>query len=110
MIWTSLDSRVSISDAIGMLPDFLSDSDPRGACAQFATNYCGGWHDMTVGAGGFTAIDNFRFLHYPGDPALPALAETTLHVDNEPERIIVYDSAYVAVVQPDGSFRVSRLD
>lgn len=111
-----LDARYQLEDAVGFIPDFLSESDPRGACDQFEANYCGGWHDMTVGKGGFTAFDDFRKLHYPGDPPLHALAEATLHggvwadKDRRPERIIVYESAFVAVVAEDGSFRVSRLD
>lgn len=116
MIWKSLDPRVSLENAIGMLPDFLSESDPRGACEQFEANYCGGWSDMTVGDRGFRQQDNFKLLKYPGDPVLHALAECTLHgglyasKDVRPERIVVYESAFVAVVAEDGSFRVSRLD
>lgn len=116
MIWKSLDPCIALMDAIGFIPEFLSEADPRGAVEQFKSNYCGGWHDMAVGEGGFTAFDDFRKLKYPGDPPLHALAETTLHggvwadKDRRPERIIVYESAFAAVIAEDGSFRVSRLD
>jgi hypothetical protein len=50
-------------------------------------------------------------LVYPGDPKLPLLAEATLHAGSErPEVVRFYDCALVAVVQPDGSFEVSRMD
>lgn len=114
MIWKQLEPRYPLADAIGFIPDFLSDLDPRGACDQFKEKYCGGWLDAKVGPGGFTASADFLQLRYPGDPPLRALAETTLHSSAfvstaPPERIIVYESAFVAVIQ-DGSFRVSRLD
>lgn len=116
MIWKQLDQRIPLEHAIGFIPEFLSEADPRGAVDQFKSNYCGGWLDMTVGIGGFTAFDDFNKLKYPGDPPLHALAETTLHggvyadKDRRPERIVVYESAFVAVIAEDGSFRVSRLD
>ena len=106
MIWTQLDPRVAIADAVGLLPLFVSDTDPRGAREQFETNYIGGWRDSKVGKGGFSMIDDGKLLPYPGDLPLHALAQATLR----DETIIVYQSAYVAVVQKDGSFRVSRLD
>lgn len=106
MIWIQLDPRVSIEDAVGLLPALLSDADNRSAVDQFAANYIGGWMDSKVGERGFTAFDDFTKLHWPGDPPLHALALTRLRA----ERIIVYESAYVAVIQDDGSFRVARLD
>lgn len=106
MIWTVLDARYSLDEAVGFLPQFVSDYDARPACEQFDANYIGGWHDMKVSGRGFTAFDDFMKLRYPGDPPSHAVAETFLR----DERIIVYQSAFVAVIQPDGSFRVSRLD
>ena len=106
MIWCQLDPRVRLENAVGLLPEFLSELDERGACEQFDANYCGGWRDSRVGDSGFRTFDNFGKLLYPGDPPLHALAQATLR----DETIIVYQSAYVAVVQKDGSFRASRLD
>lgn len=111
MIWLQLDPRVSIEAAVGFLPDFLSNDDPRPAVEQLDENYCGGWMDSKVGERGFTAFDDFMKLHWPGDPPLHALAVTMLHAgEAKPERIVVYESAYVAVIQADGTFRVARLD
>lgn len=106
MIWTQLDPRVSLEDAVGLLPAFLSEDDPRGACEQFAERYIGGWIDSKVGRGGFTLADNGAILLYPNDPPMTALAMTRLR----DELIIVYPSAYVCVLKTNGSFRVARLD
>ena len=106
MMWVQLDPRVRVEDAVGLLPTFLSTDDERGACEQFAANYCGGWHDSKVGKGGFTMADSGRLLLYPGDPPIHALAMTTLRK----EVIVVYEHAYVAIIQENGTFRVARLD
>ena len=45
-------------------------------------------------------------LQYPEDPPLAPLAETKLR----DEIIRVYHSSYVAIIQPDGSFLVCRMD
>jgi hypothetical protein len=45
-------------------------------------------------------------LCYPGDPPMPALAETRLRE----ETIRVYDCSWVAIIQPDKRFEVCRLD
>ena len=42
----------------------------------------------------------------PGDPPFRALAYAQLRG----ERIIMFQSAFVAIVQPDGSYEVSRMD
>lgn len=110
MLWLSLDPRVSLHDAVDFISSLLTDYDPRGACDQIAERYIGGWIDSKVGKGGFTAFDDFKKLLYPGDPPLHALAETYLANGDAPERIVVYQSAYVAVIQLDGSFRVARID
>lgn len=111
-----LDARYDLEAAVGLLPDFLSEADPRNAAEQFEANYCGGWHDMKVGDKGFRIVGLDELLLYPGDPPLHRLAEATLHGEeatfgNLPmERIVVYESAFVVIHQQDGSFRVSRLD
>lgn len=113
----ALDHGISVDDAVGLIPAFLSDYDPRGAVEQIHERYAhgGGWFDLKVGSGGFTMTED-GVLQYPEDPDLPALAEAWLHRDHvpagnpPPERIIVHAGAFVSVHQPDGSFRVSRLD
>lgn len=106
-------------DHLGLIPDFFLDSDPRPAVEQINDRYRhgGGWFDLKVGRGGFKLLANGA-LKYPEDPALPALAEAWLHAlpntvypdGVERERIVVHAGAFVSIHQPDGSFRVSRLD
>lgn len=97
--------RVSEFDLVGLTPDFLDPNDPTEAQQQLHRNYAhgGGWHDMT----GFTFVDGDEpKLTYPGDPPTEAVAWWQLRK----ERIILFDHAWVAVVQPDGAFRVARMD
>lgn len=108
-----LDARYQLEDAVGFIPDFVDPADPRRAEDQFAERYCGGWHGMKVGKGGFTAFDDYTKLHYPGDPPLHALAEASIPASSQrpQQRIVVYESAFVAIIDQDGAdWRVSRLD
>ena len=90
-------------EELGFLPSFLSESDPRTAREQLDANYQhgGGWSPMK----GWTFGPADR-LSYTGDPAMKPLAEMSLRG----ERVLIYPSAWVVVVQPDGSFEVSRMD
>lgn len=100
--WELLHPRVTM-DHLGYIPGFLNESDPRPAKAQIDDNYkFGGWQKFD----GFRLSDN-NVLCYPGDPPLKPLAQTRLH---DKETILVYESAWVAIVQPDRSFEVARLD
>jgi hypothetical protein len=107
MIWTN-------EQWAGMLPEFLSDFDPRPAKEQFNENYAhgGGWHPFT---------DKWKIdkpfeigkakLKYPGDPPLKELSRTVLHGQfPQAEMIILFESEMVAIVQKDGTFEVSRMD
>lgn len=107
-----LDPRVT-PDHIGLIPAFFVELDPRDAIDQINERYAhgGGWFDLKVGERGFRQFDDFAKLHYPGDPPLHAYAEATLHLGTDkPERIVIYESGFVAIIQADQSFRVSRLD
>jgi len=53
---------------------------------------------------GFTMTEDA--LHYPGDPPFVLLAETRLR----DEVIRVFNYAWVAVIQKDGSFEVCHMD
>jgi len=99
--------RLTDLDLVGYTPQFLDSSNPDDAVAQLHTNYGhgGGWHDMR----GFTLDESnpdAPLLRYPDDPPTEAVAYWKLR----DERIILFDHAWVAVVQPGGSFRVSRMD
>jgi hypothetical protein len=101
MIWS-----IMSSDALGYLgfiPDFLSEDDPAPAKKQLHDNYPHG--------GGWRPMDGFKMsagdvLHYPGDPPFKPKAMTMLR----DEKILVYQYAFVAIVQTDGSFEVARMD
>jgi hypothetical protein len=98
--------RVDPFDLVGLTPQFLSVNDERDAVTQLDSNYRhgGGWQDFN----GFTLDDDpiAPRLNYPSDPPTEAVAYWELR----DERIILFDHAWVAVVQPDGSFRVARMD
>lgn len=82
---------------------FLSEHDPRPAAEQIDDNYAhgGGWSPFK----GFTVLEDGS-IQYPGDPAHPILAETRLR----DEIIRFYDSSWLMIMQPDGSYEISRID
>lgn len=87
---------------LGYLPYFLSEADPRSAREQLNANYkFGGWRPFP----GFElGADNS--LNYPGDPPEFPLAQAKLR----DELIVLYPHDWVAVIQPDRSFEVCRMD
>jgi len=95
--------RLSLADICGFIPTFLSLADPRPAREQLDSGYQhgGGWRPQT----GFTMHGGMS-LHYPGDPAFRPLAMARFR----DEKIVIYEHEYVAVIQPDGSFEVSRMN
>jgi hypothetical protein len=92
------------ADMLGLLPDMISEDDPRPAKEQFDSNYQHG--------GGWVAMPRFSFdpsskaIRYPGDPPMRHIAHTHLR----DEWILIYPHAWVCIVQPDGSFEVARMD
>lgn len=102
MHWKMLHPRASI-EMLGVIPDFLDESDPRPAREQFNDRYgfAGGWQPFS----GFKMQPDGN-IAYPGDPPYGALAETKLR----DELIRFYHLSWVAIIQPDGSFEVSRMD
>lgn len=103
LTWTTdLTSDVhKFEDSLGFLPDFLAINDPRPAREQFEERYrFGGWRPMKG-----WKLDGTK-LRYPGDPAFKLLACSQLR----DETIYLFESAWVVIVQQDGSFEVSRMD
>jgi len=90
-------------DLVGFIPQMLSDDDPMSARDQLDCGYQhgGGWSAFS----GFE-MSNSGSLTYRGDQPLRPVAIGRLR----DERIIVYPLGWVAVVQPDGAFEVSRMD
>lgn len=90
-------------DHLGLIPSFLSENDPRPAKEQI--------HDAYAHGGGWNSFKGFEMLadgsiKYPGDPAHRVLAQTQLR----DEIIRYYDYSWLAIVQPDGSFEIARID
>jgi len=87
---------------LGYLPYFLSEADPRSVREQFNANYkYGGWRPFP----GFELMTD-NSLVYPNDPPIYPLAEAKLR----DELILLYHHDWVAVIQPDRSFEVCRMD
>lgn len=99
-----LRNHCTAADVLGAIPSFLSDEDPRGAVEQIDVAYkCfGGWRDSK----GWTLDYAEGRAKYPGDPPRILIAETHLR----DELILFFNGAYIAVMQPDGSFRMARID
>lgn len=101
-VWAMLHPQMTM-EHLGFLPSFLSELNPMSAKVQIDANYRHG--------GGWRSIKEFRLnadnsIKYPGDPVLKPLAMTKLR----DETIIFYDCAIVAIIQPDRSFEVARID
>ena len=99
---SSLRSDLAVQ-ALGYIPTFVFESDPRPAWEQFNERYIGGWNPMLPGK---WRLDQNGYLYYPGDPVLEPLATAFLR----DEQIYVYQHAFVCIVQRDGSFSVARMD
>lgn len=104
----------SLANTVGMIPMFLSESDPRPAREQFNERYAhgGGWRSFNgfeLSPGPTPALldgDNIPNIKYPGDPIMPPLAYAMLR----DEMIVIYQYAWVMILQPDGSYEISRMD
>lgn len=101
-VWTFHDHRMRL-EHLGLLPDMLSEASPDGAVAQFdrTYGYGGGWRPFN----GFKLKDD-NSLGFPGDPPLKPLASCKLR----DETVVFYDGAWVAVIQPDRTYSVCRMD
>ena len=97
------------TETLGYIPFFINSGDPRPAAEQIHTAYAHG--------GGWKPFEGFQFLEdpfdisgtkiqYPGDPPLKILAWATLR----DETIMVFELAWTAIQQKDGSVEISRLD
>lgn len=96
-------------EAVGIIPLFLQAGDKRGAVEQIDEHYAhgGGWRDFE----GFTlkrpSEDKASwYLQYPDDPPMRLVAHSQLR----DETILIFEYAWVAVVQSDGSYKIARID
>jgi hypothetical protein len=101
MQWIQKHPKAS-PEMLGYIPSFFSENDPRPAREQIDENYKhgGGWRPFK----GFKMLDNG--IKYPGDPLIPLCFEMKLR----DETIRYYDGAWLAIIQPDGSFEICRID
>lgn len=102
LLFTLLHPRMT-HDALGLIPEWLDQADPRPIKEQLGENYdfAGGWRPIK----GFT-IDGEHALHYPGDEPLKPIATASIR----DETIYAYPHAIFAIVQKDGTFEAARLD
>jgi hypothetical protein len=100
MDWQLLHPGMTL-EHLGAIPEFLDEADPRPAKAQFAERYVSGWSPMQQ-----WELRPGHILKYPGDPAMKPLAR----LDFRDETILLYQYAFVVIVQKDGAFEVSRMD
>lgn len=98
--WEMLHPRMT-EDHLGLIPDMLHEADPRLAREQFNENYIAGWYPSK----GFRLLDD-NSLAYSDDPTLRPLAQAKLR----DELICFYQHSWVAIIQPDRSFEVCRMD
>lgn len=95
-------------ERVGYIPQFFDDEDERSAKEQVNASYAYG--------GGFRPFKGFTLsneqnvgeaaLLYEGDPPMREISRTKLR----DELIILFDHAWLAIVQPDGSYEVARID
>ena len=87
-------------ERMGLIPSFLDESDRRPAKEQFDEHYQGGWRPQE----GFKLKG--EVATFSGDPPFRAYAMIIFH----DEMILFFDYAYVAILQPDGSFEMARMN
>jgi hypothetical protein len=86
----------------GLIPGFLDEDDPRSAKEQFDANYVAGWQPFE----GFTFDLENGTLQYPGDPLMKVRSVLLFRQ----ELILLFDFAWVLVLEPDNSWEVCRMD
>jgi hypothetical protein len=102
--WISLDPYFS-PQGLGFLPDILLADDKRSVREQLDDRYAhgGGYRDRN-----FTKfrLGKNMALHWPGDPPQHPLAATLIN----DELVVFYSHAMLLVMQPDGTWKVTRVD
>jgi hypothetical protein len=102
-------SRGMTLEWLGFIPTFVDPFNPEPAAKQIDGQYQhgGGWRPMK----GWKLSDDKVLSYDPSDPPLKPLYRASHNIGGDQlEEIYFYDSAWTCIVQPDGSFEVSRLD
>ena len=93
-------------DIAGFITQFLSEDDPRPAREQIHENYAhgGGWNKFE----GFELRNSGTSygLKYPGDPVMREVSRAQLR----DETLVLFECSWLAIIQPDGSYEVARID
>lgn len=101
IVWEMLHPRMTV-EHLGHIIYWLDDFNPKSATEQLNDGYqFGGWQPFK----GFKLREDNALL-YPGDPPTIPLAQAQLR----DELVVFYDHSWVAVIQPDRSFEVCRMD
>jgi hypothetical protein len=97
-------------EAAGMLPEILRPDDPRPVKEQLNDRYSHG--------GGFMASKGFTFKK-EGDKAIlsyeiedddPEIYQEWSRSKVNDEELYLFDASFMAIVQPDGTYEVTRVD
>jgi hypothetical protein len=98
----SVDPAVA-AEAIGIIPAWLDEDDPRPAAKQFDEHYQhgGGWQPFI----GFKLLPDGS-LKYPGDKPLKPLAALAFRK----ELVLFFPFAWVLILQKDGTYEICRMD
>jgi hypothetical protein len=99
---------------LGYVPGFLDPNDPRPAAVQIDANYQhgGGWSPMKRGEWAILPDGRAQYTSRDvgegdeQDPPLEIVAEAQLR----DETIRMFEGAWTAIIQKDGSFEIDRLD
>ena len=100
--WTAMNPSITV-EHLGLIPMMLDVDNPQSARDQLNAGYQhgGGWHPFA----GFR-IDKQLRLHYSGDPPTNPIAYCMLR----DEKIVLYEHAWVAIIQPNGYYEIARMD
>lgn len=99
-------------ELLGYIPTFIHEDDPRTAVEQFNDRYShgGGWHPFK----GFSLVDEEGKeyeLVYPASEDGPAERYKAIGVAKlRDEIIIVFEHAWVVILQKDNTWEASRMD
>lgn len=96
-------------DWLGLIPSMISAFDPTPVAEQVDANYQhgGGWRPLE----GWKIDEDYVLTYSPEDPPLKPLFQAEHdRGGGVMEKVFFYDYAWVNVVQPDGTFEVSRMD
>ena len=91
----------------GFLNTMLFTEDTRPAAEQFNERYAhgGGWHPNGKSTVEKQEDGKYHML-FPGDPPMEEIARAQLR----DETIVLFEYEFVAIIQPDGSAQVDRMD